>query len=451
MNQTTALDLAALAVTVVLFVIMAWLRKKKHLSFAVMVISGTVLGIIMGLIFKQHYTYSVLFGVVYTNVLTAFVIPLLLFSIVASITNLADSVHLQKIGLKSVLFLLLNTFTAATITLIAANALNIGHGFVYTAAESFKAKEIPTIADTVVSLFPNNLAANWSAGQVVPVILFSVIVALAYNRLTLGEHNETVKPFKAFIDAGNKVMGQAVSWIIRFTPYAVLSLIARAVGRSSVRELLPLLGVLLLAYALCAVQLFGVESLLLRLIGRLSPVPFFKGIAPAAIVAFTSQSSVGTVPVNVRQLEKLGVNSNVAAFTAGLGANLGMPGCAGIWPVLLAVFTVHSLGLSWSPAQYLFLIVLSLLVSLGTVGVPGTATVVATALFAAAGLPIEYVVIFAPISSIVDMARTATNVVGAATAAVLTARTEGLLDVAEYNAYGTEHTPKADTPSVQTK
>ena len=140
------------------------------------------------------------------------------------------------------------------------------------------------------------------------------------------------------------------------------------------------------------------------------------------------------LPVTVNQLtKKLGVNEDIAAFGASLGANLGMPGCAGVWPTLLAVFTIHLLGIDYTPVQYAFLVVLAVVVSIGTVGVPGTATITATALFAAAGLPVEAIILLSPISSIADMARTATNVVGAAAATTLVAATEGQLDKAVYN------------------
>ena len=109
-----------------------------------------------------------------------------------------------------------------------------------------------------------------------------------------------------------------------------------------------------------------------------------------------------------------------------------MPGCAGVWPTLLAVFTIHLLGIEYSPVQYAFLVVLAVVVSIGTVGVPGTSTITATALFAAAGLPVEAIILLSPISSIADMARTATNVVGAATATTLVAATEGQLDKSVY-------------------
>lgn len=135
----------------------------------------------------------------------------------------------------------------------------------------------------------------------------------------------------------------------------------------------------------------------------------------------------------------LGVDTDVASFTAGLGANVGMPACAGIWPALTAVFSVHMLGYHYGIAQYAFLILITLVVSVGTVGVPGTATITSTAVFAALGLPIELVVVFAPISTIVDMARTMTNVTGAATAAVITAATEGLVDEEVYNSDQAKH------------
>ncbi|WP_081780007.1 dicarboxylate/amino acid:cation symporter [Butyrivibrio proteoclasticus] len=429
--EINILEIGALLTTIVLFGILFFL-KKKHVGFGIRTLVATAFGVAVGLIFKENFRLVAAFGTVYVNALQAFVIPLLLFSVISSITNLGNQVRLHKVGLKSVLFLLLNTLTASVLTLIAALSLGLGKGFEY-AVEATEAKEVPTAVEAIVALFPKNIVNEWGSNTVVPILIFGLVVALAYNKVA--RKDETVKPFKAFVDAANKVLGRAVSFVVSFTPYAVTALIARAVGRSKVEDLLPLLSVLIVAYVLSAIQIFGVESLLIGLVGRLNPLTFLKKIAPAGIVAFTSQSSVGTLPVTVSKLkENIGVDGDVAAFTAGLGANLGMPGCAGIWPVLLAVFTIHQQGISYSAGQYALLIALTLLISIGTVGVPGTATITATALFTAAGLPVELIVLFSPISAIVDMARTATNVVGAATATVLTAKTEGLLDVEKYNA-----------------
>lgn len=427
------LEWGALLLTLAFFALLYYLDRKRQWDFGVRTLLATAFGVVVGLVFPGHYTYVAAFGSIYTRVISALVIPLLMFSIVSSITNLGSSIRLKNIGLKTVFFLLLNTLLASILTLVVSIATGIGSGFTYELAADYEAAQVPSILDTLIGLFPKNLAEHWVNGEVVPLVLFFVLVAIAFNQLSK-EHSQQIAPFKAFIDAGNYVMGMVVSIVISFTPYAVLSLIARAVSRSTVADLLPLLGVLVLTYLLCAIQLFGVESILLRVIGKLNPLAFFRKLWPAGVVAFTSQSSIGTIPVTVAQLKKLGVNEDIASFGASLGANLGMPGCAGIWPVLSAVFAIHVLGLSYSPMQYIFLVVLAMVVAIGSVGVPGTATITATAVFVAAGLPVEIIFLLAPISSIVDMARTATNVIGAATATTLVAATEeNQLDRALYS------------------
>lgn len=252
---------------------------------------------------------------------------------------------------------------------------------------NYNADEVPMFLDTITSMFPRNIIESWLNGEVVPILIFAIIVAVSYNKIA-AKNQTLVEPFKKLIDAGNHIFGEVVNFVIGFTSYAILVLIARAVGKSTLSDLLPLLGVLALSYSLCIIQIFVVESLLLKIVGRLNPINFFKGIWPAGVVAFTSQSSIGTIPVTVRQLiQKIGVNEEVASFVTGLGANLGMLGCAGIWPTL----------------------------------------------FAAAGLPIEIIVVLTPISTIVDMAITVTNVIGAATAATLVAKIEEELNLSIYN------------------
>ena len=426
------LELGALVLAVIFFILIYFLKKKK-VDFSVLTILAVGLGIIVGLIFKENYLYLEAIGTIYANLISAIVVPLLLFSIISSITNLQASIKLKKVSLKTIIYLLLNTFTASLITLILAVITRIGSGFNYELSTNYKATEVPSFVDTITGLFPKNLINSWLNGEVVPIVIFAIIVAIAYNRI-VNKDPKKVKPFKQFIDAGNRVLGEVVTFVIGFTPYAVLALIARAVSKSTIDVIIPLLSILGLAYLLSIIQIFGVESILLKVIGKLNPIKFFKGIWPAGVVAFTSQSSIGTIPVTIRQLvSKIGVNEDIASFTASLGANLGMPGCAGIWPTLLAVFAINVLNIDYSIGQYLFLVVLAVVVSIGTVGVPGTATITATAVFAAAGLPIEIIVLLAPISSIVDMARTATNVIGAATAATLVAKSEKELNIDIYN------------------
>lgn len=426
------LELGALLATILSFGILYYLDNRKHLHFGLLILVGTLLGIIVGVIFKNNYTYAVAFGTIYVHAIFALVIPMLFFSIVSSITNLAKTASVKSIGLKSVFFLLLNNFTASLMALAAAFTFKLGSGFSFHELGEYTPREVPNFLDTIIHLFPNNLAQSAVNGEVVPIVLFAVLVAIAYNQIR--KDHEEVHIFKQFMDAGNQVLGQAISILIDFTPYAVMSLFVRAVGRANLTDLLPLLTILLVSYALCALQLFGVESALIVLFAKLNPIPFLKKMFPAMVVAFTSQSSIGTLPVTIKSLKNMGVDGDVAGFTAGLGANLGMPGCAGIWPIVSAIFAINVLHIPFSTSQYLFLIVLNLVVSIGTVGVPGTATISTTAVFAAAGLPIEIIVLLTLISSIVDMARTATNVVAAAEASLVVAKQEHLLDEAKYHA-----------------
>lgn len=424
------LELGALLLAGVFFIIIYYMDKVKKIDFSILTILGLVFGIIVGIVFKGYYRYLEAIGNIYSNLILATVIPLLFFSIISSITDLDSSIRLKKIGAKTIFFLLLNTFLAAVITLILAVVSNVGSGINYQLANNYEAVNVPDFIDTIVNLFPKNLADSWVNGEVVPIVVFCIIIAIAYNKAATNSQKEVLL-FKKIIDAGNAVMKEVINFVISFTPYAVLALIARAVSKSTIVELIPLVSVMFLAYLICLIQIFGVSSLLLKIAG-LKPLTFFKGIWPAGIVAFTSQSSIGTIPITVKQLTKIGVNEDIASFVTSLGANLGMPGCAGMWPILLAILAINVLNINYTLGQYLFLIVLAVVVSLGTVGVPGTATITATALFASAGLPIEIIVILAPISSIVDMIRTATNVTGASLAAILVAKSEKQIDLDKY-------------------
>lgn len=325
----------ALGVAAVLFAGLAWLSISKKAGFTPRVLIATALGIVFGVVFKGHTDFVSAVGTVWSNAITAIVVPLLFFSIVSSITNLGESVRLKSIGLKTVVFLLLNTATAALITLGIAQSIHLGRRFKYTLPGDYKQRDVPAVLDTIVALFPRNIADSWVNNQVVPIVLFAILIAVAYNsaNVTAKAHN-AIAPFKTVIDAGNVVLSKATQLIVGLTPYAVLALIAAAVSNSDLTTLLPLVAVLLVAYAAMLLQLFVVQPLLLAGFTRLNPIYFLKAFWPAGVVAFTSESSIGTIPVTVRQLRGAGVPGDVASFVASLGANLGMPGCAGVWPVL---------------------------------------------------------------------------------------------------------------------
>ena len=335
------LAIAAVAITVVLFVLLSYLGRKKNVDFGILTILALVFGIVIGIIFKGHVELTAVFGRIYTNLISALVIPLLFVSIISSISSLDNISKLKTIGLKSIFWLVANTFTASLLTLIIAGSLKVGQSINFTLPTDYEPKEVPSFLDTIVGLFPKNVVSHAANGEIVPFIVFTIMAGVALVYLQERE-KEAAVPFKNFIDSANKLMFVVVEFVVDLTPFAVLSLIANAVSTYGAKELIPLLGVLVLAWVLCAIQMFLIDGALIRFVGGLSPIRFFRGFWPAQVVAFTSQSSVGTIPVSVKQLvSRLGVNEDIASFVAALGANLGMPACAGIWPTLLAVRSIR--------------------------------------------------------------------------------------------------------------
>ena len=241
------IDWAALAAAVIAFAALWYLKRTRTAGFGLRVIIATVLGIALGLVAQGHTQYVGVFGVIWSQVIAALVVPLLLFSVFSSVTNLGDSLRLRGMAVKTVVFLLLNTLTASLLTLGLASAFRIGVGFQFAMPTDYQQREVPGVIDTIINLFPSNLMANWSANQVVPVVLFSLLAAVAYTAVASTDSGrETVKPFKAVIDAGDAVLSKATQIIVGFTPYAVLSLIASAVGDNDILTLLPLLAVFVL-------------------------------------------------------------------------------------------------------------------------------------------------------------------------------------------------------------
>ncbi len=425
------LSLGALVLGIIFIAALIFLYKKK-VDFGIRTIVALIFGLIIGITFKGHTKYIQPIGSLYANTISAFVVPLLFFSVISSVSNLESLKRLKTIGAKSIILLTSTTFIASILTIIISLALGVGKGVTVSLPTDYEARQVPEFTQVIIDLFPKNFFAQAASNTVVPIIIFSLFIGVAVVAISTKEPN-SIKPFRDFIDSATKVMNTAVSFIIEFTPYAVMALIANAVSKNGPEKLLPLLSVLLVAYLLCAIQTFGVNSILIGAIARLNPLKFFKHVWPAMVIAFTTQSSIGTIPANQKCLKKAGVSDNISSFAAPLGANIGMPGCAGIWPTLLAIYAIQSLNIEYSLGQYIILILITTLVSLGTAGVPGTATITATAVFAAAGLPIEIIVILTPISSIVDMARTATNVTTSATNALIVAKSEGELDLEKYN------------------
>ena len=234
------LAIAAVAITVVLFVLLSYLGRKKNVDFGILTILALVFGIVIGIIFKGHVELTAVFGRIYTNLISALVIPLLFVSIISSISSLDNISKLKTIGLKSIFWLVANTFTASLLTLIIAGSLKVGQSINFTLPTDYEPKEVPSFLDTIVGLFPKNVVSHAANGEIVPFIVFTIMAGVALVYLQERE-KEAAVPFKNFIDSANKLMFVVVEFVVDLTPFAVLSLIANAVSTYGAKELIPLL------------------------------------------------------------------------------------------------------------------------------------------------------------------------------------------------------------------
>ena len=372
-----------------------------------------------------------LLGNIYINLITALVAPLIFVSIISSITYVGSLKKLRSIGLRSVGWLLLTNLIAIVMTLGVAIPLHIGSGVKLVDDKStagFLTSQTAPLDQVILNFFPKNIVGDLSGNRVVPIIIITATV-LAIAIVSVGRQKD-VSVVKRFFEQTKDVIYKAVGYVVELTPYAVVVLGATstAATTSKADALLALLSILVLGFVLNIIQAFVVNGLLLKFVAHVPPLTFFKAVLPAQTTAFATQSSVATLPLSIRQLGTVGVGADVANFTTPIGTTIGMPGCAGVWPMLSAVFTINALGLGYSPASYVALAVIGLLSSIGTAGVPGTAIVTATTVFTAVGLPVQLLVPLVPVSNIVGMPSTMANVSAAVTCAAIVSRQTGEFD-----------------------
>lgn len=423
---------AALAVVGLLVGAIYILRRKKT-DFTITVLLALAAGAGVGIAFSGYTSWIAPIGKIYVSVLTAIVPPLILVSILSSVTSLGSLSKLRTIGLRSVGWLMGTNVVAIVLALGLALTFGIGRDSYLSIegvdASTFKGAVVP-FAQVVVGFFPRNLIGDIADERIIPMILFAVLIAVSYV-LVSHEKREQVAPFKALVEATRLIVFKAVAFVIELTPYAVLALVATSMSNGLSRSgiLWSLLVLLLVSFVAFAIDIWAVNAVLLRAFADIRPLAFFRKILPAQMIAFSSQSSSGTLPVTVSLLtEKIGVGREVANFTAPLGTTIGMPGCAGIWPMLVAVYGINGLGLTYGVGDWVALGLIGLFLSLGTAGVPGSSTVVTASVLTAAGLPLELIVLVIPISAIADTGRTACNVTAAAVASTIVARQVGALD-----------------------
>lgn len=398
--------------------------RKITNKFSFATLTALTLGVVLGIIFKENILFLDTVGKAYMSLIKMIVVPLVVTSLITSIVRLENLDTLKSIGLKTFTVLLGTTGAAAFIGIIVASSLNLGQGLRFIGAENFKAREIPGFSKVLIDMLPSNPLAAIVENKIIPIVIFSMFIAIALV-IEDNTNKEKAKPFKDFILSAYDIVLRITKMVLRIIPYGVFALIATAAAKNGMDTLMSLIWVILAVYIAAFLQFLFVYTPLISFVARINPLKFFKGIFPAQVVAFTSQSSYGTLPVTIKSLvEGVGVSENIASFVAPLGSTIGLNGCGGFYPAIVVIFAANVFNVELTIYSYILIVLTAIISSIGIAGVPGSATMSTTVMLAALGLPIEALAMVIAVDSIIDMIRTATNVTGASVAALIVDQTE---------------------------
>jgi Na+/H+-dicarboxylate symporter len=418
-------------VTIASFILLHFL-SRKHLKFSYRVLIALALGLATGLILGPAASTIRPIGQLYVRLISMVVIPLVTFAILKSFTTLSNGGKLGKIALWSLFFLLSTTAIATVLGLLGASLFKLGDGFNVDGI-SYTPRPVTPIETVLLDLFPNNIVSDMSGGKMIPIIIFAIFIAVAIN-YEAKRKPERVQPLKDFIESANAVMVRVTKTVIKFTPYGVFALMAHAAARNNIDTLNALGVYIAVIYGIMLVHFIVVQLGLITFVGRLNPIKWVKNAYPAQVVALSTQSSYGTLPVTVKTLtDRIGVSEKVASFVGPIGANIGMNACGGIYPAVVAIITARAFGIELNITHYLLIVLTTTIASIGIAGVPGIATIAATVVLTAIGFPLEGIALVAGVDALVDMGRTAINVTGTMVAATLTAKINGELDMEVFN------------------
>ena len=409
--------------------------SKKYKFNKLMLISiflGLVLGVIIQAIGKfpkdpskvswinEVISWYGLFGNGFMDLLKMIVMPLILTSIIRVIINMKED-DLGKLTFKTMGMFFITTAMASIIAIVVANLFKLGIN-VELINSSDEIREIVSLPNTIRDLLPSNPVEAMVNGNTVAVVIFATFIGLAIRRLSK-KYLDIIKPFKDFIEAFYKIIVSISITIIKLMPYAVIPLLSSTIASRGVESLLGVIDFIIALY-ISTVLMFTVHLLIVWIKG-ISPITYIKSTSKALILAFTSRSSLGTLPVTVEVLtENLEVESGTASFVTSLGSNMGMNGCAGIYPALVSVMIANMAGVEMNFTFYVMLIIVITISSLGIAGIPGSATMSVSVVVSGMGMGTYFSLAGAiiAIDPLLDMARTMLNVNGTMTTSIVVDR-----------------------------
>ncbi|MDA0563409.1 dicarboxylate/amino acid:cation symporter [Streptomonospora sp. S1-112] len=387
-------------------------------KMAVALVAGAVAGLAVG----EPITVIQPLGEVFLRLLQMLVMPLILLTLIAGVSSLSPA-RLGRIGAKIMVYYLLTSAVAVVVGLGLGLAAAPGAGLEPPAGGE-DPEPAPPVTETLLNIVPDNPFAALAEGNVLAVMFAAVTagLALAFMRAATDERTAAMGELLArAVEAGVELVFRVVRGVLEYAPVGVFALIAVVLGQTGPQALLPLLELTGVVYGGVGVQVV-VYALLLALF-RVPVLRFFAAAREAMVMAFVTRSSNGTLPVSTRCAGRMGVDEGVSSFTLPLGATVNMDGTA-IYVGAATVFVANVAGVQLSLEQLAMVVLVGVVASIGTAGVPGAGLIMLSLTITQAGLPFAAVALVAGIDAVLDMVRTMCNVTGDLVGTRIVARTE---------------------------
>ncbi len=411
---------------------------KTKLPTRIMI--GLLAGIPVGLLLGDRAEMIEPVGKLFIRLIRMVVVPLVFSSLFVGTASLGNVRKLGRIGLKTITYYLCTTAIAITIGLALGNIFKPGKAIdastrtdlmasyeEETAGRLDFAGKKPGVIETITRIVPDNPIESLAEENMLQIIFFALIFGIAVTLIP----DSRGRPVIEFFEAVSEGMIQLVHIVMKMAPIGVLALIAAVVGRFGTDILLSLIRYSLVVLAGLVVHAVAIYSTAVRVFSGISPVDFFRAIRPAQLIAFSTSSSNATLPVTMECVEEnLGVSGEISSFVLPLGATINMDGTA-LYQGVAAIFIAQVYGISLSVGNQLTIVLMATLASIGAAGVPGIGIITLAMVLETIGLPLEGIALVLGVDRLLDMCRTAVNITGDASAAVVVAASEGDLSVAD--------------------
>ena len=395
----------------------------KKLQLWQQIVIAIILGALLGIFLPGYVPYISFLGQIFLRLLKMLIAPLVLTTLISGVCKMGDVNQLKTVGIRIVAFYVATSAISAAIGMAFALVSQPGKGVTDLLTEQTVEAAEYSFLDNFISWIPTNIFESLSTGNTLQIIVFAIMAGVIL--LMLGEHT---KDLVKLIEQGADMMLKMTEVIMKFSPIGIFALIAEMMTTLSSSMLMQVLNMIITDYVACIVVIFIMQALLVKVLAKVSPMLFFKKIAPSMIVAASTTSSAATLPVSIDLAKKqLGVSEKVYGFTLPLGNTCNMNGMA-VAIGVISVFASNLYGFEITRASLVQFVFMGLVLSIGAAGVKGAGIVMSTVLLQTLGMPLTLVPILAAIWPVIDIPHTTANITGDLAGTLIVAKSVNEID-----------------------